>query len=34
MTNTGNYVTGWRAANHPEAIFQVWYATLARKSRA
>lgn len=29
MTNTGNYVTGWRAANHPEAIFQVWYATLA-----
>lgn len=29
MTNTGNYVAGWRAANHPEAIFQVWYATLA-----
>jgi starch-binding outer membrane protein, SusD/RagB family len=29
MTNTGNYVTGWRNANHPEAIFQVWYATLA-----
>jgi hypothetical protein len=28
MTTTGNYVTGWRAANHPEAIFQVWYATL------
>ena len=29
MTNTGNYVAGWRAADHPEAIFQVWYATLA-----
>ncbi len=29
MTNTGNYVAGWRNANHPEAIFQVWYATLA-----
>jgi hypothetical protein len=28
MTTTSNYVTGWRAANHPEAIFQVWYATL------
>jgi len=29
MTNTGNYVAGWRAADHPEGIFQVWYATLA-----
>jgi starch-binding outer membrane protein, SusD/RagB family len=29
MTNTANYVTGWRAADHPEGIFQVWYATLA-----
>jgi len=29
LTNTGNYVSGWRAANHPEAIFQVFYATLA-----
>jgi hypothetical protein len=28
MTNTGNYVAGWRATNHPEAIFQVFYATL------
>ncbi|MBA3675647.1 MAG: RagB/SusD family nutrient uptake outer membrane protein, partial [Chitinophagaceae bacterium] len=28
MTNTGNYVDGWRKADHPEAIFQVWYATL------
>lgn len=28
MTNTGNYVSGWRAADHPEGIFQVWYATL------
>jgi starch-binding outer membrane protein, SusD/RagB family len=28
MTNTSNYVTGWRNANHPEAIFQVWYAIL------
>lgn len=29
MTNTNNYVNGWRAADHPEGIFQVWYATLA-----
>jgi len=29
MSTTANYVAGWRAANHPEAIFQVWYATLA-----
>ena len=29
MTTTANYVAGWRAANHPETIFQVWYATLA-----
>lgn len=29
MSSTGNYVSGWRAANHPEGIFQVWYATLA-----
>lgn len=29
LTNTTNYVAGWRAANHPETIFQVWYATLA-----
>ena len=28
MTNTTNYVSGWRAADHPEGIFQVWYATL------
>ena len=28
MTTTGNYVAGWRAANHPEAIFQVLYETL------
>ncbi len=29
LTNTNSYLSGWRAANHPEAIFQVWYATLA-----
>jgi starch-binding outer membrane protein, SusD/RagB family len=29
MTSTANYVAGWRAADHPEGIFQVWYATLA-----
>jgi hypothetical protein len=29
MTNTSTYVAGWRNANHPEAIFQVWYSTLA-----
>ena len=29
LTNTSNYVAGWRATDHPEAIFQVWYATLA-----
>jgi len=29
MTSTSNYVSGWRAADHPEGIFQVWYATLA-----
>jgi hypothetical protein len=28
LTNTGNYVQGWRVADHPESIFQVWYATL------
>ncbi|MET0466078.1 MAG: RagB/SusD family nutrient uptake outer membrane protein [Chitinophagaceae bacterium] len=28
MTTTANYITGWRAADHPEGIFQVWYATL------
>lgn len=28
LTNTGNYVQGWRAADHPEAIFQVWFSTL------
>jgi hypothetical protein len=28
MTTTTNYVAGWRAADHPEGIFQVWYATL------
>jgi hypothetical protein len=28
MTNTSNYVQGWRVADHPEAIFQVWFATL------
>jgi hypothetical protein len=25
LSNTNNYVSGWRAANHPEAIFQVWF---------
>jgi hypothetical protein len=29
MTTTANYIAGWRAADHPEGIFQVWYATLA-----
>lgn len=29
MTNTSNYVAGWRAAEHPEGIFQVYFATLA-----
>jgi hypothetical protein len=29
LTTTTNYVAGWRAADHPEAIFQVWFATLA-----
>ena len=29
MTTTSNYVASWRAADHPEGIFQVWYATLA-----
>jgi starch-binding outer membrane protein, SusD/RagB family len=28
MTNTSNYVQGWRVADHPEGIFQVWYSTL------
>lgn len=28
LTSTSNYVSGWRAADHPEGIFQVWYATL------
>ncbi|HVE60352.1 MAG TPA: RagB/SusD family nutrient uptake outer membrane protein [Chitinophagaceae bacterium] len=28
MTTTANYVAGWRSADHPEGIFQVWYATL------
>lgn len=28
MTTTANYVSAWRAADHPEGIFQVWYATL------
>ncbi len=28
LTNTTNYRDGWRVANHPEGIFQVWYATL------
>jgi starch-binding outer membrane protein, SusD/RagB family len=28
MTNTSTYVQGWRVADHPEAIFQVWYSTL------
>ncbi|HZH64244.1 MAG TPA: RagB/SusD family nutrient uptake outer membrane protein [Flavisolibacter sp.] len=28
MTNTTSYIQGWRVADHPEAIFQVWYATL------
>ncbi len=27
MTTTANYVAGWRAADHPEGIFQVYYAT-------
>jgi hypothetical protein len=29
MTTTSNYVTAWRAADHQEGIFQVYYATLA-----
>jgi starch-binding outer membrane protein, SusD/RagB family len=29
LSSTANYITGWRAADHPEGIFQVWYATLA-----
>jgi starch-binding outer membrane protein, SusD/RagB family len=29
MTTTTNYNTGWRAKDHPEAIFQVWFASLA-----
>jgi starch-binding outer membrane protein, SusD/RagB family len=29
MTNVSNYTNGWRAKDHPEAIFQVWYASLA-----
>ncbi len=29
MTNVTNYRTGWRAKDHPEAIFQVWFASLA-----
>jgi hypothetical protein len=28
LSTTANYVAGWRAADHPEGIFQVWYATL------
>ena len=28
MTNTANYVQGWRVADHPEGIFQVWFSTL------
>ncbi|HVG40924.1 MAG TPA: RagB/SusD family nutrient uptake outer membrane protein, partial [Chitinophagaceae bacterium] len=28
MTTTANYVAGWRATDHPEGIFQVWFATL------
>ena len=29
MTSVTNYTTGWRAKDHPEAIFQVWFASLA-----
>ncbi|TAD86695.1 MAG: RagB/SusD family nutrient uptake outer membrane protein [Bacteroidetes bacterium] len=29
MTTTANYNTAWRSKDHPEAIFQVWYASLA-----
>ncbi len=29
MTTTTNYNTSWRAKDHPEAIFQVFYASLA-----
>ncbi len=29
MTTTSNYNSGWRAKDHPEAIFQVWYSILA-----
>lgn len=29
LTNASNYVAGWRAANHPEAMFQIVYATPA-----
>lgn len=28
MTTTGTYIAGWRAADHPEGIYQVWFATL------
>lgn len=28
MTTTSNYIAAWRAADHTEGIFQVWYATL------
>jgi hypothetical protein len=27
MTTTANYVAGWRAENHPEALFQIRFAT-------
>ena len=29
LTNTSNYVQGWRVADHPEGIFQVWFSTIA-----
>jgi starch-binding outer membrane protein, SusD/RagB family len=29
MTTTSNYNSGWRAKDHPEAIFQVWFSILA-----
>ena len=29
LTNAAGYVAGWRAADHPEGIFQVFFATAA-----
>jgi len=32
MTTTANYVAGWRSSDHPEGIFQVWFATLGENT--